>query len=54
MIRTMKIYPPIGVARLGKSADGYFIGPERPLDSTPPAGAFLKTDVPRASRSDKK
>jgi hypothetical protein len=40
MIRTIKIYPPIGIARLGKSPDGYFIGPERPLDSTPPAGGY--------------
>src|SRR5882724_11313737 len=40
MIRTIKIYPPIGIARLGKSFDGYFIGPERPLDSTPPIGGY--------------
>jgi len=40
MIRTIKVYPPIGVARLGNSIDGYFIGPERPLDSTPPAGGY--------------
>jgi hypothetical protein len=40
MIRTVKIYPPIGIARLGKSPDGFFIGPERPLDSTPPVGGY--------------
>ena len=40
MIRTIKIYPPIGIARLGKSPDDYFIGPERPLDSPPPVGGY--------------
>jgi len=40
MISTIKIYPPIGIARLGNSPNGYFIGPERPLDSPPPAGGY--------------
>ena len=40
MIRTVKIFPPIGIARLGKSPDGYFIGPERPVPPTVPDGGF--------------
>ena len=40
MINTVKIYPPIGVARLGKSPDGYFIGPEQPIPPTTPNGGF--------------
>jgi hypothetical protein len=40
MIQTVKIYPPIGIARLGRSADGYFIGPERPDEVILPPGGF--------------
>jgi len=40
MIKTVKIYPPIGVARLGNSPDGYFVGPERPNEVISPAGGF--------------
>jgi hypothetical protein len=40
MIKTVKIYPPIGIARLGKSKDGYFIGPERPGEITIPPDGF--------------
>jgi len=29
-IKTIKIYPAIGIARLGNSPTGFFIGPERP------------------------
>jgi hypothetical protein len=40
MFQSVKIFPPIGVARLGKSASDYFIGPERPADPDVPAGGF--------------
>ncbi len=40
MIKTIKVYPPIGIARLGNSKDGYFIGPERPDDVVTPPGGF--------------
>jgi hypothetical protein len=40
MIKTLKIYPSIGIARLGKSKDAYFIGPERPGDFPVPDGGF--------------
>ncbi|WP_321473688.1 LodA/GoxA family CTQ-dependent oxidase [uncultured Paludibaculum sp.] len=40
MIQTIKIFPPIGIARLGNSRDGYFIGPERPDEVVTPAGGF--------------
>jgi hypothetical protein len=40
VIRTVKIFPPIGIARIGKSPNGYFIGPEQPLPPTVPAGGF--------------
>ena len=40
MITNIKIYPSIGIARLGNSQDGYFIGPERSLDSTLPPGGY--------------
>jgi len=37
MIQSVKIYPPIGFARLGNSSDAYFIGPENPAQP-PPSG----------------
>jgi len=40
MIKTIKIYPPIGIARLGNSKDGYFIGPERPGEVVIPSDGF--------------
>jgi len=40
MISTIKIYPPIGVARLGNSPDGYFIGPEQPIPPLNPTGGY--------------
>src|SRR5260370_11531558 len=42
MDRIAKIHPAIGIARLGNSeaADGFFIGPETPMDSTQPTGGF--------------
>jgi len=39
-VKTVKIYPAIGVARLGNSTTSFFIGPERPGDRTPPAGGY--------------
>jgi hypothetical protein len=40
MIQTIKIFPPIGVARLGNSRDAYFIGPEKPGDHVAPPGGY--------------
>jgi hypothetical protein len=39
-IATVKIYPAIGIARLGNSRTSFFVGPERPGDRTPPAGGY--------------
>jgi L-Lysine epsilon oxidase N-terminal/L-lysine epsilon oxidase C-terminal domain len=39
-ITTIKIYPPIGIARLGNSPDEFFIGPEIPGVRTPPPGGY--------------
>ena len=40
MFESVKIFPPIGVARLGNSPSDYFIGPERPADPAVPIGGF--------------
>jgi len=53
MIKTIKIYPPIGIARLGNSKDGYFIGPERigevvlPNDGFRDAAKLIKRQAAR-------
>lgn len=39
-IDTFKIFPSIGIARLGDSPDEFFIGPEIPGDYTPPSGGY--------------
>ena len=39
-IRTIKIHPAIGIARVGNSPDEFFIGPELPGDRTVPAGGY--------------
>lgn len=39
-IDTVKIFPSIGIARLGNSPDEFFIGPEIPGDFTPPSGGY--------------
>lgn len=39
-IDTIKIFPSIGIARLGNSPDEFFIGPEIPGDHTPPSGGY--------------
>ncbi|HET6935703.1 MAG TPA: LodA/GoxA family CTQ-dependent oxidase [Candidatus Angelobacter sp.] len=39
-IKSVKIHPSIGIARLGNSPTDFFIGPEIPLDHTPPAGGY--------------
>src|SRR5262249_44361635 len=38
-IDTIKIFPCIGIARLGNSPD-YFVGPELPGDRSPPPGGY--------------
>jgi len=39
-IETVKIHPAIGIARLGNSPTGFFIGPERPGVHTRPPGGY--------------
>ena len=39
-ITTIKIYPSIGIARVGNSPTEFFIGPELPGDKTPPQGGY--------------
>jgi|SRR5882724_8185695 len=39
-IKTIKIHPAIGIARLGNSPTGFFIGPERPGVSPRPRGGY--------------
>jgi L-Lysine epsilon oxidase N-terminal/L-lysine epsilon oxidase C-terminal domain/Iron-containing redox enzyme len=42
-VHTCRIHPGIGIARVGNSPDGYFIGPEAPCDPrdvTPPLGGY--------------
>jgi len=39
-IDTIKIFPPIGIARLGNSPNEFFIGPEIPGVHTPPSGGY--------------
>ncbi|MGA2736750.1 MAG: LodA/GoxA family CTQ-dependent oxidase [Bryobacteraceae bacterium] len=40
MIKNVKIFPPIGIARLGNSQAEYFIGPEKPDEVIVPPGGF--------------
>jgi len=39
-IASIKIYPPIGIARLGNSRTDFFIGPELPGDRSVPPGGY--------------
>jgi hypothetical protein len=39
-VRTIRIHPAIGIARLGNSPDGYFIGPELPGVTPKPKGGY--------------
>ena len=39
-----KIYPPVGIARIGDSSDEWFIGPEIPGRSERPAGGYKSLD----------
>jgi L-Lysine epsilon oxidase N-terminal/L-lysine epsilon oxidase C-terminal domain len=39
-IKSFKIHPSIGIARLGNSPDGFFIGPEIPGQNNPPEGGY--------------
>src|SRR5258705_4292205 len=39
-IKTIKIHPAIGVARLGNSPTEFFVGPEKPGVHTPPRGGY--------------
>jgi YD repeat-containing protein len=44
-VKYCKVHPAIGLARVGGSAEGYFIGPEVPnYDGTPPAGGWKDKD----------
>jgi hypothetical protein len=40
MARIIKIHPALGVARLGRSPDDFFVGPEIPLAFDIPAGGY--------------
>src|SRR5262249_28054029 len=39
-ITSVKIYPAIGIARLGNSPTEYFVGPELPGNTTAPGGGY--------------
>ena len=39
-IKTIKIHPAIGIARVGNSPDEYFVGPEIPGVNEPPTGGY--------------
>ena len=39
-IETIKIHPAIGIARLGNSPTGFFIGPEKPDVHPRPQGGY--------------
>jgi L-Lysine epsilon oxidase N-terminal len=39
-IDVIRIYPPIGIARVGNSKDGWYIGPEVPGRFDEPIGGF--------------
>lgn len=44
-IKYCKVHPAIGIARVGGSEDGYFVGPEVPnFDGTPPEGGWKDDD----------
>jgi len=43
-IAAVKIHPAIGIARIGNSPAGFFIGPERPGVIARPAGGFRDTE----------
>jgi hypothetical protein len=43
-IAAVKVFPSIGIARLGNSPDESFIGPERPGDWAPPQGGYKDAD----------
>ncbi len=44
-IASFKIHPAIGIARLGNSPDGYFIGPEIPGANAPPSGGYKDSQM---------
>lgn len=43
-ITQAKIFPPIGIARVGNSPDDFFIGPEIPGDRTSPSGGYKDSE----------
>ena len=49
-IDTVKIFPSIGIARLGNSPAEFFVGPEIPGDRTPPPGGSYKDSQCRIKR----
>lgn len=46
-IRRVRIFPTIGVARLGNSKTQYYVGPEIPDFSQPPSGGYRDSDPGR-------
>ena len=41
-IRSIKIHPAIGVARLGDHPTAFFDGPQKPFESKVPSGGYKK------------
>jgi hypothetical protein len=46
-VKTIRICPAIGIARLGNSSDSYFIGPETSGEPTPPDGGYRDSATPQ-------
>jgi hypothetical protein len=44
-IKKIRVCPPIGIARLGNSQNGYFIGPEIPGEPTVPPAGYRDSDA---------
>jgi hypothetical protein len=49
-IKTVKIYSPIGIARVGNSPEDWFIGPERVGDEVAPEGIYFLALTKNTSR----
>ena len=47
-LKTVKIFPPIGIARIGNSQEWY-LGPELPFPAPPPVPVVATTSAPAAS-----
>ena len=43
-IQTIRIYPAIGITRVGNAKDDFFIGPERTMEELTPPGGFKNSE----------